>query len=522
MDDWTRFCKYYYSESMLGLSLDITGIKFDDTYFTQMAPAMANAFAQMKALEGGSIANPDEGRMVGHYWLRNPDIAPTLEIRGAIQSTIERIENFAARVHQGEIRGVQGEFKNLLIIGIGGSALGPQFISHALGNPITDLMTVFFFDNTDPDGMDRTLSRIITELGRTLCLVISKSGGTQETRNGMLEAENAYVRAGFNFGQHAVAITGADSVLDQYARSHQWIDVFPMWGWVGGRTSVTSAVGLLPAALQGINIKELLRGAAAMDESTRRDVVDTNPAALMALMWYAAGSGIGRKAMVVLPYKDRLELLSKYMQQLVMESLGKEKNMHGETVHQGLTVYGNKGSTDQHAYVQQLRDGPDNFFVVFVQVLKSRDEASMEVENGVTCGDYLNAFLLGTRQALSERGRESITLSIDEMREFSVGGLVAFFERTVGFYASLIDVNAYNQPGVEAGKKAAAGILSLQAKIVSTLPTESPGKTAYDLAGSIGGATPELIFAICTHLSRNGKARIIPGVDGPQAGFSKA
>ena len=519
---WKRFCKYYYSESELGLSLDITGIKFDESYFTEMGPGILAAFEKMRALEGGSIANPDENRMVGHYWLRHPELAPTLEIRREIESTIERVKVFAARVHQGELQGAHGDFKNLLIIGIGGSALGPQFVSHALGNPITDLMNVYFFDNTDPDGMDKTLSRIITELGRTLCLVISKSGGTKETRNGMLEAEDAYSRAGLNFGRHAVAITGADSVLNLYARSHQWVDVFPMWDWVGGRTSETSAVGLLPAALQGINITDLLRGAAAMDNSTRRGVVDRNPAALMALMWYAVGSGEGRKAMVVLPYKDRLELFAKYLQQLVMESLGKSHDWNGEPVHQGLTVYGNKGSTDQHAYVQQLRDGPDNFFVVFIQVLKSRNEASLEVETAITSGDYLAAFLLGTRQALADRGRQSITLTIEQVNEFSVGCLIALFERAVGFYASLINVNAYHQPGVEAGKQAAAEILGLQAKILSALPDKAPGKTAGEIAKSIAGSAPELVFAVCTHLSYNGRARRVLGIDESQAEFYRA
>jgi Glucose-6-phosphate isomerase len=132
---------------------------------------------------------------------------------------------------------------------------------------------------------------------------------------------------------------------------------FPMPDWIGGRTSVMSAVGLLPMALQGFDIDAFLAGAAAMDERTRAPDVAQNAAMLLALMWYYAGNGKGEKDMVVLPYKDRLALFTKYLQQLVMESLGKEKNLAGEIVHQGIAVYGNKGSTDQHSYVQQLRDG---------------------------------------------------------------------------------------------------------------------------------------------------------------------
>jgi glucose-6-phosphate isomerase len=161
-----------------------------------------------------------------------------------------------------------------------------------------------------------------------------------------------------------------------------------MWDWVGGRTSEFSSVGLLPAALQGIDIQAMMAGAAAMDVATRRPVTFENPAALMALMWHFATDGRGAKDMVVLPYKDRLLLFSRYLQQLVMESLGKELDVEGKVVHQGISVYGNKGSTDQHAYVQQLRDGVSNFFITFIEVLKDREGAPFEVEPGVYCGRF--------------------------------------------------------------------------------------------------------------------------------------
>jgi glucose-6-phosphate isomerase len=169
----------------------------------------------------------------------------------------------------------------------------------------------------------------------------------------MLEAQAAYHEMGLHFGRHAVAITGDSSALDQVADNERWLARFPMWDWVGGRTSELSAVGLLPAALQGFDIDTMLRGASVMDERTRRLETHNNPAALLALMWYHATEGKGKKDMVILPYKDRLELFARYLQQLVMESLGKEKDLQGNIVHQGIAVYGNKGSTDQHAYVQQ-------------------------------------------------------------------------------------------------------------------------------------------------------------------------
>ena len=183
--------------------------------------------------------------------------------------------------------------------------------------------------------------------------------------------------------------------------------------------------------------------------------------------------------MVILPYKDRLMLFSKYLQQLVMESLGKEKDLEGNVVHQGIAVYGNKGSTDQHAYVQQLRDGVLNFFITFVEVRKDRAAQRFEVEEGVTSGDYLQGFLRGTRSALYESERESITITIPEVNAFNVGALIALYERAVGFYASLVNINAYHQPGVEAGKKAATQVLQLQGRVRESLGAE-PGKTAEE------------------------------------------
>src|SRR5437588_9408144 len=175
-----------------------------------------------------------------------------------------------------------------------------------------------------------------------------------------------------------------------------------------------SAVGLLPMALLGFEIDRFLAGAAAMDQETRKDVVEQNAAMLLALMWFYAGEGRGAKDMVIFPYKDRLALFSKYLQQLVMESLGKELDREGKIVHQGIAVYGNKGSTDQHAYVQQLRDGVPNFFVTFIEVQKDSDAPRVKVEGNFTSGDFLHGFMRGTRAALYEKGRDSITITIPD------------------------------------------------------------------------------------------------------------
>jgi glucose-6-phosphate isomerase len=503
---WNRFKQHYFFAPDLNFALDISRMSFEDSFFDDFEPRLLDAYVQMDDLEAGAIKNPDENRMVGHYWLRTPQLAPQ-GIGEQIEKVLTDIESFAASVHDGTLRCERGQkFKNVLLIGIGGSALGPQFVTGALSTPGKDKMNAFFFDNTDPDGIERTLARIGDELGVTLTIVISKSGGTKETRNGMLEAAAAYTEAGLHFGHHAVAITEPESQLDKVAQHERWLARFPMFDWVGGRTSELSAVGMLPAALQGFDIRAILDGAAQMDVLTRSKTTRENPAALMAAMWYFATGGKGEKDMVVLPYKDRLELFARYLQQLVMESLGKAKDLNKNVVHQGIAVYGNKGSTDQHAYVQQLRDGVPNFFVVFIEVLKARDGVKLEVEPGITAGDFLSGFLHGTRKALYEGGRGSITVTIERVDEKNVGMLIALFERTVGFYGFLVNINAYNQPGVEAGKKAAQSIIEMQGHILKSM--EEGGGNAEQIAVKIGAQDKaEDVFHILRHLSVNGRVK---------------
>ncbi len=519
--NWQRFQEMFYEDPDTGLAVDVSRMDLDGAFLEQMEAPLGQALEAMQNLEGGAQANPDEGRMVGHYWLRAPELAPTPEIRAEIEATLKRIQEFAARIHDGRLRPEKAErFTRILCIGIGGSALGPQFVTSALAGP-DDPMHIHFFDNTDPDGMDRVLDEIGGDLHRTLTVVISKSGGTKETRNGMLEAQEAYDRACLRFGRHAVAVTGAGSELDRYATIHQWLDRFPMWDWVGGRTSELSAVGLLPAALEGFDVEAMLEGAAAVDRLTRQRDWRRNPAALLALSWFRATGGQGRKDMVILPYCDRLELFSRYLQQLVMESIGKEKDLQGRVVHQGIAVYGNKGSTDQHAYVQQLRDGVDNFFATFLVVLKNRHRPSMEVEDGVTTGDFLSGFWQGTREALSEKGRLSLTVTVPEVGPHTLGMLIALYERAVGLYASLVGINAYHQPGVEAGKKAAGAVLALQARIMQALEAAKAPLSPEELAQAIGEPQKvETVFHVARHLAANTRQGVVAEGQGLAARYA--
>ena len=521
---WKQFQQRQWSDAKLGLTLDYSQMGFQDRFLARMEKPMQKAYLANKKLEAGALANVTEGRMVGHYWLRCPQLAPKPEMRKQIKDAVALVQRFAAEVHAGVARPPRAErFTQVLSIGIGGSALGPMFVSDALGDPLADKLALHFLDNTDPDGMERVLRRLGAKLAETLVIVTSKSGDTPEPRNGLLVVRAAFQAAGLDFARQAVAVTSAGSKLDELARTQNWMGRFPMWDWVGGRTSVTSAVGLLPAALQGFDVEALLQGAADCDAATRVPVTRNNPAALLALMWYYATGGEGEKDMVILPYKDRLVLFGRYLQQLIMESLGKERDLHRKKVHQGITVYGNKGSTDQHAYIQQLRDGVPNFFAIFVRVLEDGGPR-VQVPPGVGPGDYLDGFLLGTRQALAESGRQSLTLTIPRVDAYRLGVLIALFERAVTFYASLVNINAYDQPGVQAGKKAAGVMLTLQHQILAALPEKrADALTAEGIAAAIGAKDEvESICLILEHLAANDNVTVALAGKPWEAKYSQA
>jgi glucose-6-phosphate isomerase len=518
---WQKFQDWFFYDQSSGFALDISRMNFVDQDFERLEPKLRSALDSMTKLDAGSIANPDEQRMVGHYWLRDSKLSPTKDIASEIEQTLENIKKFAADVHTGKIKPKNSDrFESYILVGIGGSALGPQLLQAAL-TAACSKMRAYFFDNTDPDGINTTLESI-PDLSKTLVLVISKSGGTKETYNGQVIAKEYFKAKGLDVSQCFIAVTQSGSALDKIAVSENWLARFPMWDWVGGRTSLWSAVGLLPAALLGIDISELLAGAKAMDQLNRNSNPKNNPACLLAFAAYHVGSGTGSKNMVVLPYKDRLALFSKYLQQLIMESLGKELDLDGKTVNQGIAVFGNKGATDQHSYIQQLRDGVNNFYAVFIEVLKDRTQfelqdlgkshpAMVEVEAGISAGDYLSGFYQGTRKALYENSRQSISLTIEELTSYSLGQLLALFERMVGIYACLVNVNAYHQPGVEAGKKAAGAVILAQKQIQAILNDSQSELTVKEVIAKGSELDPETTFKILRHLLANQKVKVSKG-----------
>jgi len=447
------------------------------------APATGDvrpALEAMARIDAGAVANVDENRMVGHYWLRDSARAPDHQTRESIDQTLQQIRSFDP-----------GPFRTLVQIGVGGSALGPELVHDALCAP--DAPTFEVLDTVDPHAIAELLDRIEPET--TLVIVASKSGSTIETSIATDAVEDHFERAGVSFAERAIAVTIPGSKLA--ARAQSWKAIFPMFDWVGGRTSVCSAVGLVPMHLLGIDIDRFLAGAARMDE-WNRSATPANPAAHLALMWTHPDC----RELCVIPYTNRLRHLTRYLQQLIMESLGKAETRTGQSIHSGLTVFGNKGSADQHAIVQQLRDGPSGVQVHLIDV------APPPLGVVQAAADVQFALLAGTGDALAEVGRPVVGISLPVMDAFGLGSLIALYERAVGLAAELLNINAYNQPGVEAGKKAASIHLSQMKSIMSGL-TATP-QTAEQLGKPVGISAARA-WRLASHLSATGRATTTAG-----------
>ena len=467
MEQWVeRNRAYTLVDPESGFSIGFAGMNFDAGDLAAMAERNASAMREMAKIEAGEIKNPDEHRKVTHF---------TDRISYPESPLFAEVERFAADIRAGRVRGGAGEtFDAVVVNGIGGSALGPQLMQFAANGPYWNEKTreqrggnlkIYFLDNTDSAEFRDLLEVMVP--ARTLHLVVSKSGGTQETKNNLIAMEKFYAEKGLDFARHAAAVTMPGSELDKYAHEKGFLAVFAMAESIGGRTSETSIVGHVPAALTGVDFKSFLAGACAMDRWTREAELTRNPAALLAAMWYISGNGRGDRNMVIVPYSDRLILMSRYLQQLVMESLGKELDRDGKVVNQGLNVFGNKGGTDAHAFIQQLNDGRNDFFATFIEVLE--DAARLPISGDIAMGDYLHGFLAGLSAALLKKKRQVILIKLPKLDVFALGQLIALYERAVAIYAEFININAFHQPGVQAYKLAAKGVLALRGQLFEAL-----------------------------------------------------
>src|SRR3989337_2325372 len=366
-------------------------------------------------------------------------------------------------------------FDNLVVLGIGGSALGAKALFNALCHPYHNLLLrnercglrVFFCDNIDPDGFQPLLE--ILNLKWPVCNVITKSGETAETIAQFLIVKRLLEkRIGRRYREHIIITTDpAKGELRKIANDEGFRSL-PVPTGVGGRYSVLSAVGLLPAALMGIDVREVLAGAREMDELTSADDIWKNPAYMAAIIKYLA-YGKGKNISALMPYSNALKDFSEWYVQLWAESLGKRINLKGAVINCGQTPVRAIGTTDQHSQLQLYMEGPYDKVITFIEVKKFKDKVAIpkifedfkEIGylGGHTMAELFKAELAATRIAMTKNKRMNYTVVLPEINPFTFGQLLFFFEVQTAFAGGLFGINPFDQPGVEEGKRLTYGIM---------------------------------------------------------------
>lgn len=364
------------------------------------------------------------------------------------------------------------KFDNFVVLGIGGSALGARALRTAFTHSYKqEAPRLFVSDNVDPANFKEMLEAL--DLEKTVFNVISKSGGTAETMSQFLIARDLIAKelGADKVAEHFIATTSKDSGKLIKIAQREGIETFYIPENVGGRFSVLTPVGLLPAAFCGIDIEELLAGAEYMDRICAIDDVWKNPAYLNATLQYLADQD-GKNISVMMPYVDKLKDIADWYRQLWAESLGKEKNRDGKVVNVGPTPVKALGTTDQHSQVQLYMAGPYDKVITFLTV----DDYGAEVEipeeysdieevsylGGHTLNDLITTEQTATELALTKNQRLNTTITLPEVNEFTVGQLFYMFELQTAFAGELYGINAFNQPGVELGKDYTYGVLGRQ------------------------------------------------------------
>lgn len=360
---------------------------------------------------------------------------------------------------------------SFVVFGIGGSALGPQAVFTALKHYYYNELPkklrkgprFYVCDNVDPERINALLD--ILNLERTVFDVITKSGSTSETMSQFLIVYDMLkARLGDKAKDHIiVTTTNGEGNLYNLAQK-EGFEAFYIPANVGGRFSELSPVGLLPAAVVGVDISKLLKGARDMDRKCKSKYMAKNPALALAVLQYISMRN-GKNINVLMPYSDSLRYISDWYSQLWAESLGKEVDNNGDVVNVGQTPVRALGVTDQHSQVQLYNEGPYDKVITFIEVRNlhndilipevSEQASNLQFLSGHTMGELLGNELFATRYTLTQRGRANYTIALDEVDAYHIGALLYLFEMQTAYEGAMLNINAYDQPGVEGGKNAA-------------------------------------------------------------------
>ncbi len=380
---------------------------------------------------------------------------------GYNEETLWYVKEYAAMV--------QGRFDNILVLGIGGSALGGLAVTEALLKPFWNLLSpeqreglprIFFLDNIDPDYMVGLLN--VLDLKKTLVNVITKSGSTAETMSQFMIVKNILEQElGDNYRYNIVATTDKKTGILRQIAEQEGYKTFVVPDDVGGRFSVFSAVGLLPFALVGIDIDEIVNGIKDMDLALKNTDIKENIAAQNALIHYLLDTKKGKNLSVMMPYSSKLKYVSDWYVQLWAESLGKNKDKEGNDVCVGPTPIKALGATDQHSQIQLYNEGPNNKVINFIRV-KNFDN-TLEIPNifeytgigylgGKTINQLINAEADSTRVSLADYKRPTISIYLDKVDGYNVAQLLYMLEVQTAIAGELYNIDTFNQPGVEQAK----------------------------------------------------------------------
>lgn len=371
---------------------------------------------------------------------------------------------------------LEGRFENMVVLGIGGSALGNIALQAALNPPTHNLLPpdkrsgprMFVVDNVDPANLKAVLD--LCDPRTTLFNVVSKSGETAETAAQFMIIRDRLKQAlGGRWSEHVVAITDPARGTMRQICDDAGITTLPVPEGVGGRFSVLSPVGLFSAAMCGIDIAALLDGAKAMDERCSRPALTENPAAMLAFLLVELGTRKGKPNHVLMPYTNGLYLLADWYRQLWAESLGKKTDLRGDEVYAGFTPIKALGTTDQHSQVQLYREGPNDKVIGFVEVDSfGDDDLTIPTGMGVDAIAYLegqsmtallNAEKRATEYALIASARPNYTIRFPKIDAHHVGEFIALWEIATAYAGLMLNIDAYDQPAVETGKKATFGLM---------------------------------------------------------------
>eukprot|EP01080_Neovahlkampfia_damariscottae_P005431 gene5431-9244_t len=457
---------HVFHDEKSNFTLNLSGIESLDnleSVLHQYRYSVEHALQKFEDIENGKIVNKtcvkeeSENRSVDHYNLRSK----VEKVKGkSLKHSIEywkEIQKSISKILEGEVKNENKEkYTDVVFNGIGGSYLGPLMLLVANKgmdyNFNSDLpMRMHFIANTDPDSFKLLLDKL--NLKTTLMVNMSKSGSTAETKGNMDSFNEQLEKLNLPKGSHNIAITTPDSKFDKYAKEHKFMNIFYMNNETGGRMSVCSAIGMVPCAFAKLNFEEFLNGQSHMDDLCRRKDTKQNPAMLVGIAIDKMTKTFGRKNMIVLGYSDFLKEFAHYLQQLYMESLGKEFNEIGTPNAEGQSVFGGIGTGEQHAFMQQIQKGVADAFVRFVYFIKRKNDFKNEKSGSM--GRQLLAFVKGTEDALITNGKPFISSAFEECSMFNLGMMVSMEENIVSILAAFRNINAYDQPGVQDGKLAA-------------------------------------------------------------------